>query len=822
MNTTRDESSGQKRNPRSTREQSDVVRAKSAGAVRGLTGSLRFRLLVLLTLVFCVVLLAATYAALDRREADKRYTRNQLLNEAHFIAERQSDAIRRTGRFVEFMTTVIGVSSLAQDPDCAAKLRTYMSNDRYLTNVFIADDKGNAICNPLVQSGRLYVGDRGYFTKALKSSDAVIGAPVLGRFSNRWVLPFARRQEVDHANAKGIYVLVVALDLNWVNEAFEQISKERGMRLGLVTSSGLVLVRQPDPGTWIGRNISGFPGFAKLKEVGGDGTAEVVSHDGQTRIYVFAPFARTDEGTIYLWMTVPMEVATARADQQFALQLTLLCSLLGTTFLLAWFGGHRLLVSPVEAIVGAAHRLARGDSEARTGIPHSNNELGQLARAFDDMACQLGRLDVGTGLLNLKSFTQSLDLLLTELGGRDACAALIRMHVVDLPLIEARIGVSASLDLVKRLAAELQFTAGAGALLARAGDGGFVLATSEASDPVAIMRITKRLTVGLLEPLGTLRRMLPDTELCFGIALFPLDGLSARVLVQHAGLALTVAQRDRSSRIRFYAQEMDERVSKRARHRVALQQAILEGALELHYQPQVELATGRLLGFEALVRWNHPDEGWISPGEFIPLAEESGLIVPLGDWVLRRATIQLAEWIHLHPALSGLVMAVNISAAQIKAGDFCDKVRLAMETAGIAPAALELEITESQLMTSSSEPLLLIQRLRGLGVLLAIDDFGTGYSSLAYLKHISADRLKIDKTFVDHLETDGDDVAIVEATIAMAHKLGMCVIAEGVETAGQAKALKRLGCDQIQGYYIGRPTPPAKALAFACDFLKIA
>jgi len=272
---------------------------------------------------------------------------------------------------------------------------------------------------------------------------------------------------------------------------------------------------------------------------------------------------------------------------------------------------------------------------------------------------------------------------------------------------------------------------------------------------------------------------------------------------------------DPAQPLRFYESEMDERLTRRARRLRELRMAVREGDFELHYQAQIELASGRLLGFEALVRWRHPSEGMVPPGEFIALAEESGLMVPLGDWILRTALCQLADWRRSDPALSALVMAVNVSALQMKAGDFCAKVGRALQDAGVPPGALELEITESQLMTFSSEPLAHIRQLNELGVALAIDDFGTGYSSLAYLKHFSADRLKVDKTFVDRLGSDAGDAVIVEATIAMAHKLGMEVIAEGVEVPQQAEVLKALGCDQIQGYLVSRPLPAAAALDFA-------
>jgi EAL domain-containing protein (putative c-di-GMP-specific phosphodiesterase class I) len=246
-----------------------------------------------------------------------------------------------------------------------------------------------------------------------------------------------------------------------------------------------------------------------------------------------------------------------------------------------------------------------------------------------------------------------------------------------------------------------------------------------------------------------------------------------------------------------------------AQHRLALEND-LRRALErsefiLHYQPQLDLKTEDIIGFEALVRWRHPERGMVPPAQFIPVAEETGLIDRLGEWVLEEACVQAAEW--RNAGYSNLQVAVNVSAQQFRRADIAGTVARVLKETGVPAARLELEITESVIIQQAEQAIVKFRELSDMGVQLSIDDFGTGYSSLSYLKRFPIDKLKIDQSFVRDISTDPDDAAIVTAIIAMAHSLGLEVIAEGVETAEQLAFLKLLGCDKAQGYYFSKPIP---------------
>ncbi|WP_131278557.1 putative bifunctional diguanylate cyclase/phosphodiesterase [Hylemonella gracilis] len=293
-----------------------------------------------------------------------------------------------------------------------------------------------------------------------------------------------------------------------------------------------------------------------------------------------------------------------------------------------------------------------------------------------------------------------------------------------------------------------------------------------------------------------------------GVALYPDDGHDFETLLKKADTALYRAKDAGRNQARFFDEQMNTEAVDHLHLKNGLHRALSRGELELHYQPQFDLRTGGVVGVEALLRWRHPEEGLISPARFVPVAEDSGLIVPIGEWVIRQACAQAMAW--RQAGLQPLRMAVNLSAVQFRRGEVQAVVAQALRDSGLAPEQLELELTESILLHNTEQVLLAVDQIKQLGVKLSIDDFGTGYSSLAYLKRFAVDKLKIDQSFVHDLAHDSDDAAIVRAIIQMAAGLGLRTIAEGVEDAAVLAALRRFGCDEAQGYYLARPLPAAE------------
>ena len=303
--------------------------------------------------------------------------------------------------------------------------------------------------------------------------------------------------------------------------------------------------------------------------------------------------------------------------------------------------------------------------------------------------------------------------------------------------------------------------------------------------------------------------MLDDKEVFIGasvgISIYPQDGLAANDLIKAADIAMYQAKHDGRNDYRFYTSNLGETAQERLTLDTMLRHALNRNELVVHYQPQISLATGNIIGAEALIRWQHPELGMIPPGKFIPLAEETGLIIPIGEWVLRQAAYDLIRLEETGLPLEWI--SVNVSAMQIHRSNFADTVYGVLVESGCDPEKLELEITESAIMNSVEYVIEVSRKLKGMGVRLALDDFGTGYSSLSYLKRFPLDKLKIDQSFVRDLPHDADDAVISGAIIGLGHNLGLKVIAEGVEKAEQEQFLREKGCEEAQGFLYSRPVP---------------
>ncbi len=344
--------------------------------------------------------------------------------------------------------------------------------------------------------------------------------------------------------------------------------------------------------------------------------------------------------------------------------------------------------------------------------------------------------------------------------------------------------------------------------VARLGGDEFAIVQCFAEQPCAAAALAERLVRLLAEPFN-----IAGQSVCLGasigIALYPTDAGAPEVLLRNADLALYRAKHDGRGVFRFFEQDMDRLLQRRRTMEQELRRALLQGEFRLHYQPLLDSVTLDIEGFEALVRWEHPERGRISPAEFIPVAEASGLIVALGQWVLETACAEAASWDRPHR------VAVNLSPAQFKQRDLANCVRQTLMRTGLDSSRLELEITEGILIDDADRALSMLRELKVLGVRIALDDFGTGYSSLSYLRRFPFDKLKIDASFIRGLGDGGEADAIVRAIVALGRSLGLHITAEGVETADQLNRLREHQCDQVQGFLLGRPMP-------ACDIARLA
>ena len=414
-----------------------------------------------------------------------------------------------------------------------------------------------------------------------------------------------------------------------------------------------------------------------------------------------------------------------------------------------------------------------------------------------------------TGLPNRLLAKDHFNLAASFADRSNTKVALIFLDLDNFKIINDSLGHATGDALLKLVASRLKDCLRDSDALSRQGGDEFLVVLSGAADLSAISQFAEKMLIALLEPFNIESQEL-STSLSIGISIYPDDGKDYETLLKKADTAMYQAKEAGRDTSRFYTEQMNVDAVEHLQIRNNLRKGLERCEFVLHYQPQIDMITGAIIGAEALIRWNHPEFGMVLPGRFIRAAEESGLIVPIGEWVLLEACRQAAAW--RASSLPELVIAVNLSAIQFKRGDLEKSVINALTLSSLDPALLELELTESILIHNTEKVLAMVHRLKALGVKLSIDDFGTGYSSLSYLKRFAVDKLKIDQSFVRDMADDPNDAAIVRTIVQMAKSLNLKTIAEGVETERQLAFLRLQRCDQAQGYYFARPMP---ANAFA-------
>ncbi|THF67447.1 EAL domain-containing protein [Pseudothauera nasutitermitis] len=482
---------------------------------------------------------------------------------------------------------------------------------------------------------------------------------------------------------------------------------------------------------------------------------------------------------------------------------------------------HQAIAATLEApgeramdchLQDSPHRTAHVQIEAewRNGRPLRLRGTVQditATRQAEAHIQHLAHYDTLTGLPNRSLWLKQAQAALAETKARAGMLGVLFLDLDHFKTINDSLGHPVGDRLLATVARRLSGCLHDEDVLARLGGDEFVALLPHLGQPEDAALVAHRMLATLAEPIDIDGHELRPS-VSIGIALYPADGDDVDTLLKHADTAMYGAKEAGRSNYLFFVPEMNVRVFERLVLESALRRAIERDELTLHYQPQVSVADGRLVGCEALVRWQHPDMGQVLPGQFIPVAEDSGLIVPLGEWVLRQACRQQVTW--AGAGLGWLVVAVNISALQFRRADFTQQVVAILRETGAAPQRIELEITESALMQPTDALHERLLELGRLGLKLALDDFGTGYSSLSYLKRLPISRLKIDRSFIMDLPGDHEDAAVASATLSLARDLGLDVVAEGVEHAEQLAWLHARGCDSVQGFLFSRPLPVAE------------
>ncbi len=568
-------------------------------------------------------------------------------------------------------------------------------------------------------------------------------------------------------------------------------------------------------GRWHATGGATLPGVERLDPV----TLEVA---GRPTVIAGHKLRSSDERSqVAIMLSYPLGAALADfRPLQSAILVAGLASM--AMFLLgSWFVA-RGITRPILALDGAARAIAAGDRQlvqCRT-----DDEIGRLAQSFNEMVGAIGEHeariahmafnDALTGLPNRVLFREQLDAGLKQAVARHEEIALLCIDLDGFKAINDTLGHPFGDRLLARIAGMLVDLA-PGNLVARLGGDEFAIIVQNAGGTAALQALANRIIAALHEPI-----MLDEQQAIIGasigMAVGPVDGSDADTLLKSADLSLYRAKDDGRGVTRFFEPWLDAEAQQRRQMEIDLRTALVEGQFVLHYQPIFDTQHERIVCFEALLRWQHPINGLIAPDRFIPLAEESGLILQIGEWVLRQACQQAREW------PDEIRIAVNVSPMQFRNLGLNAVILQALANSGLRPGRLEIEITESIFLESSDATIEMLHSLHRLGIRIALDDFGIGYSSLSYLRSFPFDKIKIDRSFVGSLDSNTTAGAIIDAIVRLARALGMETTAEGVETADQLAQVRTQGCSSVQGFLFSRPVSGMEAGILARGSLNLA
>jgi diguanylate cyclase (GGDEF)-like protein len=479
---------------------------------------------------------------------------------------------------------------------------------------------------------------------------------------------------------------------------------------------------------------------------------------------------------------------------------------------------------PVEYIAGLTETLAAGETMQQTvtladgrafsvvnkpiaggGWLSTHEDVTERQRSEERIA-HMARHDALTDLPNRTMMREHLEHELKRVK-RGECLAVLCLDLDQFKSVNDALGHPIGDELLKLVGERLRGCTREPDTVARLGGDEFAIIMTQMQQPTDAAALSKRIRESIIKPYQIDGHQIV-TDISIGISVAPIDALDAEMLMRNADMALYGAKADGRGTYRFFEPEMNTRMKARRELEMDLRNALAGRKFELHYQPLVNLETKEVNAFEALLRWNHPVRGIISPADFIPIAEETGLIVPLGEWVLKTACAEAANW------PDHIKIAVNLSPAQLNNRNLLAVVAEAIEQSGMSPHKLQLEITETVLLQNTFSTLSTLHELRKLGVQIALDDFGTGYSSLSYLRSFPFDKIKIDRSFIQDLSNGSEPVAIVHAVANLAKCLNMTSTAEGVETQQQLDTLKAIGCTEMQGYLFSKARPAKEIRQF--------
>ena len=774
------------------------------------------RILLVVTILFVLGIWGLAWRAVTVIQADiEKLLADQMSTAASYVATDIDNKIQIRLRALKQLASTIPPELLNNPARLHAHLKRMadpLQTTLYL-NFFVVNREGVVIADQYSLPGGLGTSfkDRPFFAQAMASEQVVITEPVIGRLVKKPLVTIALALRDARGQAAGVLVGTL-----FPSDA-DLFGQMEGTRLG---ETGYFIVISPKSrlivsATETQRIMQKIPEGAnqllerRIRE-GYDGPGIAITSTGLETFTVSRRLPST--GWLLVAGMETRETFVPIANQKRQIYLSALLMTLLMILVL-----RQVLARQMVPLVKASESMRQmvDGKAAFAPLPvRRRDEIGRLIESFNALVLWrtvaehqmefLAQHDALTALPNRLLVEDRFNQATGYADRSGHKVALLSLDLDKFKSINDSLGHGLGDALLKQIASRLCDALRDTDTLSRQGGDEFLLLLPSLDDGDATLPVLDKLMDCLQAPFSIEGQEL-STTVSIGVALYPEDGTDFSTLLKHADMAMYRAKEAGGNSYCFFDPKMNVDILDSLALRNGLKSALSRQEFVLHYQPQIELATGRVVGAEALIRWLHPTLGLVPPGRFIPVAEDNGLIVPIGAWVLQEACRQAAAW--RQQGLPPLTMAVNLSAVQFKRGDLQATITSALQQSGFDPRHLELELTESILIHDAEGVLETVRALKQLGLKLSIDDFGTGYSSLSYLKRLAVDKLKIDQSFVRDLATDPEDAAIVQAIIQMARSLKLITVAEGVEDAAMLACLRSFQCDEAQGYHYARPMP---------------
>lgn len=776
--------------------------------------SLRTRILLLILSATLLPMVSVLWGLLANRGETIVRAQQQLSTRTEGIASELDNRISGTAQLLFGLGRVAVVGS-ADKAACSNFLADVLKAHPQYTGLLTILPNGQLHCDSLKSGRTLNLTDRSYFQRALVATHDVL-EPAVGRLTGKGVLQIAHPVRDTAGTLQ--YILLASLNLDDFGRSVASMLPYPGMNFQIWNEDASMVMDHP--GTGAGALKPGEP--EKAFVLGADSGSQQTLGDGRAaRIWTTATLPRTRNTGLRLTLTVPRDALLEREDGQFWRALGILLFLSVLFLMVAALLGEFAVRRQALRLGAAIARLDSGNFKQLIGAPYPRGELGEMMVAMDRMAVSLeqqheeiqrntealehqANTDALTGLANRNLLADRLEQALIYAHRAHRVAGVLLLDLDRFKVVNDSLGHGQGDVLLQTVAQRLKACVRDGDTVARLGGDEFVLVLADMAQVQDLLPVAQEILKALSEPvqLGS-HAMTVCASL--GISTYPRDGNSADVLIRQADTAMYRAKEQGGNAMAFFTPEMDDSMAERLRIEAGLRRALEHGELRVYFQPIVNLKTGKVTSAEALVRWQDPQRGLVPPVKFIGIAEETGLIIPIGNWVLQQACLQAKRW--QDEGLGSIPVAVNLSAQQFNAPVLDAHIQAALQAANCPPELLQLEITESMVIANADQAMQTMHRIRAMGVHLSIDDFGTGYSSLSYLKRFPVSKLKIDRSFVNDIHVDDNDKAIVDAILTLAHKLGLRTVAEGVETVEQLQYLQAQGCDECQGYLLAKPCP---------------